>query len=79
MKLVKASFGSPQLDVPQPVQKELGGGALLDIGVCCFVLMVFNSPSKLLDSGMIQHTAHGAEVGCRLVSFTTQHTSVITN
>lgn len=65
MKLVKAYFGSPQLDVPRSVKKELGGGALLDIGVYClqFVLMVFNgerpesvhATGTLLDSGMIQH------------------------
>uniref|UniRef100_A0A3B4G1Q5 Trans-1,2-dihydrobenzene-1,2-diol dehydrogenase n=1 Tax=Pundamilia nyererei TaxID=303518 RepID=A0A3B4G1Q5_9CICH len=64
VKLVKAYFGSPQLDIPRSVQKELGGGALLDIGVYClqFVLMVFNgerpesiqATGVLLDSGMIQ-------------------------
>lgn len=31
VKLVKAYFGSPQLDIPRSVQKELGGGALLDV------------------------------------------------
>uniref|UniRef100_A0A3P9BID5 Trans-1,2-dihydrobenzene-1,2-diol dehydrogenase n=1 Tax=Maylandia zebra TaxID=106582 RepID=A0A3P9BID5_9CICH len=62
VKLVKAYFGSPQLDIPRSVQKELGGGALLDIGVYClqFVLMVFNgerpesiqATGVLLDSGV---------------------------
>lgn len=89
MKLVKAYFGSPQLHIPRSVEKELGGGALLDIGVYClqFVLMVFNgerpesiqATGALLDSGMIQHAGHAAEVGCRLVSLTTQHESVIAN
>ena len=81
LKLVKAYFGSPQLHIPRSVQKELGGGALLDIGVYClqFVLMVFNgerpesiqATGVLLDSGMIQHAGHAAEVGRRLVSLTT--------
>lgn len=62
VKLVKAYFGSPQLHIPRSVQKELGGGALLDIGVYClqFVLMVFNgerpasiqATGVLLDSGV---------------------------
>lgn len=65
VKLVKAYFGSPQLHIPRSVRKELGGGALLDIGVYClqFALMVFNgerpasiqATGALLDSGMIQH------------------------
>lgn len=89
VKLVKAYFGSPQLHIPRSVEKELGGGALLDIGVYClqFVLMVFNgerpesihATGVLLESGMIQHTGHTAEVGYRLVSLPTQHESVITN
>uniref|UniRef100_A0A673BWJ0 Trans-1,2-dihydrobenzene-1,2-diol dehydrogenase n=1 Tax=Sphaeramia orbicularis TaxID=375764 RepID=A0A673BWJ0_9TELE len=62
VKLVKAYFGSPQLHIPRSVEKELGGGALLDIGVYClqFVLMVFNgerpesiqATGVLLDSGV---------------------------
>lgn len=61
VKLVKAYFGSPQLHIPRSVAKELGGGALLDIGVYClqFILMVFRGESPesiqatgvLLDSG----------------------------
>ncbi|KAJ0056325.1 hypothetical protein NL108_004612 [Boleophthalmus pectinirostris] len=62
VKLVKAYFGSPQLHIPRSVEKELGGGALLDIGVYClqFVLMVFRGEKPLsiqasgvlLDSGL---------------------------
>ncbi|XP_071384934.1 trans-1,2-dihydrobenzene-1,2-diol dehydrogenase-like [Centroberyx affinis] len=62
VKLVKAYFGSPQLHIPRSVKKELGGGALLDIGMYClqFVLMVFNgerpesiqATGVLLDSGV---------------------------
>lgn len=64
LKLVKAYFGSPQLHIARSVEKALGGGALLDIGVYClqFVLMVFNgerpesiqATGVLLDSGMTQ-------------------------
>lgn len=89
VKLVKAYFGSPQLHIPRSVEKELGGGALLDIGVYClqFVLMVFSgerpesiqATGVLLDSGMIQHTAHAAKVRCRLVSLIIQHESGIIN
>lgn len=89
VKLVKAYFGSPQLHIPRSVEKELGGGALLDIGVYClqFVLMVFNgerpesiqATGVLLDSGMIQHTGHEAKVGCESVSLTIRHESVIVN
>ncbi|XP_075907697.1 trans-1,2-dihydrobenzene-1,2-diol dehydrogenase-like [Nelusetta ayraudi] len=62
LKLVKAYFGSPQLHIARSVEKALGGGALLDIGVYClqFVLMVFNgerpksiqATGTLLDSGV---------------------------
>uniref|UniRef100_A0A668W4B3 Trans-1,2-dihydrobenzene-1,2-diol dehydrogenase n=1 Tax=Oreochromis aureus TaxID=47969 RepID=A0A668W4B3_OREAU len=67
VKLVKAYFGSPRLKVPRSEQKELGGGALLDIGVYClqFVLMVFNgerpesiqATGVLLDSGVDESVA----------------------
>lgn len=63
LKLVKAYFGSPQLHIARSVEKALGGGALLDIGVYClqFVLMVFDgerpesiqATGTLLDSGTI--------------------------
>uniref|UniRef100_A0A8C7STZ7 Trans-1,2-dihydrobenzene-1,2-diol dehydrogenase n=1 Tax=Oncorhynchus mykiss TaxID=8022 RepID=A0A8C7STZ7_ONCMY len=57
VKLVKASFGSPQLHIPRSVEKELGGGALLDIGVYTlqFVLMVFNGerPESIHATGVL--------------------------
>lgn len=72
VKLVKAYFGSPQLHIPRSVRKELGGGALLDIGVYClqFVLMVFDgerpasiqATGALLDSGRSRHRWGGGEV-----------------
>ncbi|XP_051727042.1 trans-1,2-dihydrobenzene-1,2-diol dehydrogenase-like [Ctenopharyngodon idella] len=44
VKVVRADFGVPLIHVVRAVQKDLGGGALLDIGIYClqFVLMVFN-------------------------------------
>ncbi|KAK6294614.1 hypothetical protein J4Q44_G00354440 [Coregonus suidteri] len=57
VKLVKAYFGSPQLHIPRSVEKELGGGALLDIGVYTlqFVLMVFNGerPESIHATGVL--------------------------
>ncbi|KAL7878427.1 hypothetical protein AOLI_G00094010 [Acnodon oligacanthus] len=43
VKMVRADFGVPLLNTPRSVEKELGGGALLDIGIYClqFVLMVY--------------------------------------
>lgn len=81
LKLVKAYFGSPQLHIPRSVEKELGGGALLDIGVYClqFVLMVFNgerpesiqATGVLLDSGMIRHMARPCSKGGMQISIIT--------
>lgn len=84
VKLVKAYFGSPQLHIPRSVKKELGGGALLDIGVYClqFILMVFNgerpksiqATGVLLDSGLVTTAAQAANVCCKYVPlFNTQH------
>ncbi|KAK9959192.1 hypothetical protein ABG768_011267 [Culter alburnus] len=44
VKVVHADFGVPLMHVVRAVQKDLGGGALLDICIYClqFVLMVFN-------------------------------------
>ncbi|KAF7653109.1 hypothetical protein LDENG_00087320 [Lucifuga dentata] len=60
VKLVKAYFGSPQLHIPRSVRKELGGGALLDIGIYClqFVLMVFNGerPESIEATGVLHDT-----------------------
>ncbi|KAM9545470.1 trans-1,2-dihydrobenzene-1,2-diol dehydrogenase-like [Salvelinus alpinus] len=44
VKMVKADFGVPLMHVPRAVEKELGGGALLDIGIYClqFICMVYN-------------------------------------
>ncbi|NP_001005600.2 trans-1,2-dihydrobenzene-1,2-diol dehydrogenase [Danio rerio] len=60
VKLVRADFGAALLGVPRAVQKHLGGGALLDIGIYCiqFVLMVFNGekPEQIQASGVCLDT-----------------------
>ncbi|XP_045887831.1 trans-1,2-dihydrobenzene-1,2-diol dehydrogenase isoform X2 [Micropterus dolomieu] len=44
VKMVRSEFGVPLAHVPRSVQKELGGGAMLDIGIYClqFICMVYN-------------------------------------
>ncbi|KAJ6654440.1 hypothetical protein lerEdw1_007033 [Lerista edwardsae] len=57
---VHAQFGAPLLSVPRCVEKELGGGALLDIGLYCVQLacMVFNGerPQSIVASGFLHET-----------------------
>ncbi len=71
LKVVRADLGVPLTHVPRTVQKELGGGALLDIGVYCiqFVLMAFSGekPETIqatgvcLDTGTEPARKHTAE------------------
>ncbi|XP_022601786.1 trans-1,2-dihydrobenzene-1,2-diol dehydrogenase-like [Seriola dumerili] len=44
LKMVRAEFGVPLMHVPRATQKELGGGAILDIGIYClqFICMVYD-------------------------------------
>ncbi|XP_029978845.1 trans-1,2-dihydrobenzene-1,2-diol dehydrogenase [Sphaeramia orbicularis] len=44
VRMVRSEFGVPISHVPRSVQKELGGGAVLDIGIYClqFICMVYN-------------------------------------
>lgn len=60
VKVVRAEFGSNQYHVPRAVGKELGGGALLDIGCYClqFALMVFNGekPESVTAKGFLYET-----------------------
>nr|XP_005312870.1 trans-1,2-dihydrobenzene-1,2-diol dehydrogenase-like [Chrysemys picta bellii] len=59
-KVVRIEFGAPVSGCPWVVQKELGGGALLDIGCYCvhFATMVFGEerPESILASGFLQST-----------------------
>lgn len=60
VKLVRADFGACLRNIPRSVEKELGGGALLDIGIYClqFVLMVFSGekPESVHASGVCLDT-----------------------
>ncbi|XP_040289080.1 trans-1,2-dihydrobenzene-1,2-diol dehydrogenase-like [Bufo bufo] len=60
VKVVRAEFGVNLLNVPRVVEKELGGGALLDIGCYCiqFTSMVFNGekPESITAKGFLNDT-----------------------
>uniref|UniRef100_A0A8C3S2J0 GFO/IDH/MocA-like oxidoreductase domain-containing protein n=1 Tax=Chelydra serpentina TaxID=8475 RepID=A0A8C3S2J0_CHESE len=60
LKVVRADFGAPVSGFPRMVQKELGAGALLDIGCYCvhFATMVFGDerPESIVASGFLQPT-----------------------
>ncbi|XP_066463966.1 trans-1,2-dihydrobenzene-1,2-diol dehydrogenase-like [Eleutherodactylus coqui] len=60
VKVVRAEFGVNLLGVPRAVEKELGGGAILDIGCYCiqFALMVFNGekPESVTAKGFLHDT-----------------------
>uniref|UniRef100_A0A8D3A7F1 Trans-1,2-dihydrobenzene-1,2-diol dehydrogenase n=1 Tax=Scophthalmus maximus TaxID=52904 RepID=A0A8D3A7F1_SCOMX len=44
VRMIRLEFGFPLMHVPRSVQKELGGGATLDLGIYClqFICMVCN-------------------------------------
>lgn len=60
VKLVRADFGACLKNNPRAVEKELGGGALLDIGIYCvqFALMVYNGekPESIHATGVCLDT-----------------------
>ncbi|CAH2319070.1 trans-1,2-dihydrobenzene-1,2-diol dehydrogenase [Pelobates cultripes] len=60
VKIVRAEFGFNLLHVERVVQKDLGGGALLDIGCYCiqFALMAFNGekPESITAKGFLHET-----------------------
>ncbi|XP_055010961.1 LOW QUALITY PROTEIN: trans-1,2-dihydrobenzene-1,2-diol dehydrogenase-like [Boleophthalmus pectinirostris] len=60
VKMVRSEFGVPLLDVPRAVQKELGGGALLDLGIYCLqcISMVYNGekPESIQAVGICSET-----------------------
>uniref|UniRef100_A0A3B1IKQ5 Trans-1,2-dihydrobenzene-1,2-diol dehydrogenase n=1 Tax=Astyanax mexicanus TaxID=7994 RepID=A0A3B1IKQ5_ASTMX len=65
VRMVRADLGAPLTHIPRLIEKDLGGGALLDIGVYClqFVLMVYGGerPESIhatgwnLDTGVDGH------------------------
>ncbi|XP_037553492.1 trans-1,2-dihydrobenzene-1,2-diol dehydrogenase [Nematolebias whitei] len=60
VKMVRSEFGVSMMDVPRATQKELGGGALLDIGIYCLqlVCMVYNGekPESIQATGVCLET-----------------------
>ncbi|XP_047436433.1 trans-1,2-dihydrobenzene-1,2-diol dehydrogenase-like [Mugil cephalus] len=60
VKMVRAEFALPLKGVPRTSQKELGGGALLDVGIYCLqvILMVYNGekPESIHAVGFCQDT-----------------------
>ncbi|XP_073320828.1 trans-1,2-dihydrobenzene-1,2-diol dehydrogenase [Pagrus major] len=60
VKMVRSEFGLPLHDVARAVQKELGGGAILDLGVYClqFTCMVYNGekPESIQATGICLET-----------------------
>ena len=70
VKVVRVDFGAALMDVPRAVEKELGGGALLDIGIYClqFITMVFGGerPESIQATGACLDTGRGG-IGERLL------------
>ncbi|XP_004067347.1 trans-1,2-dihydrobenzene-1,2-diol dehydrogenase [Oryzias latipes] len=56
VKVVRSEFAVPLMHVPRAVQKELGGGAMLDVGIYClqFTSMVYNGekPESIQATGV---------------------------
>lgn len=65
VKLARADFGADLKHIPRSVEKELGGGALLDIGIYClqFVLMVYDGekPESIQATGVCLDTGRCSE------------------
>lgn len=70
VKVVRSEFGEPLSTVPRAVQKELGGGALLDLGIYClqFINMVFNGekPESIHAEGFLFETGVDQSVAVTL-------------
>ncbi|XP_078511256.1 trans-1,2-dihydrobenzene-1,2-diol dehydrogenase isoform X1 [Lissotriton helveticus] len=60
VKVVRAEFGASIHNVPRLVEKELGGGSILDIGCYCiqFAMMVFGGekPESITAKGFLYET-----------------------
>ncbi|KAI3356150.1 hypothetical protein L3Q82_017401, partial [Scortum barcoo] len=61
VQIVRADLGAPLTHVPRLVDRDLGGGALLDLGIYClqFVFMVYNGERP----ESIQATGHRIDTG----------------
>ncbi|XP_058485335.1 trans-1,2-dihydrobenzene-1,2-diol dehydrogenase [Solea solea] len=60
VQMVRSEFGVPLMHVPRSYQKELGGGAMLDLGIYClqFICMVYDGekPESIQATGVCQET-----------------------
>ena len=67
VKMVRSEFCVPVTHVPRSVQKELGGGAMLDLGVYClqFSCMVYNGekPECIQATGVCMETGNEKDTG----------------
>lgn len=67
VKLVRSEFGFQLSHVGRSVQKELGGGSLLDLGIYClqFICMVYNreKPECIQAMGVCMESGNGKERG----------------
>uniref|UniRef100_UPI00358DDDCD trans-1,2-dihydrobenzene-1,2-diol dehydrogenase-like n=1 Tax=Myxine glutinosa TaxID=7769 RepID=UPI00358DDDCD len=65
VRLVRAEFGANLTNVPRCIQKELGGGAVLDIGIYCLQLisMVYKGekPEEIHSTGNLSDKASAPE------------------
>lgn len=65
VKMVSSTFGVPVKNVPRSVQKELGGGAMLDLGIYClqFICMVYKGekPECIQATGVCMETGNEKE------------------
>uniref|UniRef100_A0AAR2JWU5 Trans-1,2-dihydrobenzene-1,2-diol dehydrogenase n=1 Tax=Pygocentrus nattereri TaxID=42514 RepID=A0AAR2JWU5_PYGNA len=90
VRMVRADLVTPLTHIPRLVEKELGGGALLDIGVYCvqFVLMVYRGerPESIqatgykLDAGVDGHAVIVLKFSCnRMAVCTCSISMMLTN
>lgn len=65
VKMVRSEFGVPLAHVARSVLKELGGGAMLDLGIYClqFICMVYNGerPECIQAEGVCLETGNEKE------------------
>ncbi|XP_063334786.1 trans-1,2-dihydrobenzene-1,2-diol dehydrogenase [Pelmatolapia mariae] len=82
VKMVRSEFGVPLMHVPRAVQKELGGGALLDIGIYClqFISMVYNGekPESIQASGVVHVETGVDETVVAILKYSKNRMAVIT-
>ncbi|XP_026029103.1 trans-1,2-dihydrobenzene-1,2-diol dehydrogenase [Astatotilapia calliptera] len=82
VKMVRSEFGLPLMHVPRAMQKELGGGALLDIGIYClqFVSMVYNGekPESIQASGVVHVETGVDETVVAILKYSKNRMAVIT-